>query len=562
MNTALSVSCLLAGRLLRALLVLLTATVSINAYAAGTGAPEEADALHQALAKHLACFPISLIGYQEQKPMLATREFCLATIYLELGARPLWVSLDGPGDKARTIVEFITRAGDEGLDPVAYQLPEIMALWESRQPDDLAQLDTLISYNAVKYIHDMSFGQLIFYSAAPELFTEAGNVEFNPVAAVEACLEADDLAAYLHALAPRHRWYRDLKLALARLRAEPEQTGWTVIDNGPLIRPGDTDPRVPAIRQNLGSQEQMSGQDEPSRIYDEGLVAAITAFQGRHGLKADGIVGPNTLAALNLSKADKINIVTANMARWRWQDHDLGETFVMVNIADFSLVGVEKDKQVLALPVIVGRLQHQTPVFSDTIKYLDFNPYWNIPPSIARDKKLPALRENPNFLVEEHIRLFSSWQEDAVELDSTAIDWNAVTRGQMAGYKLRQEPGPWNALGQVKFIFPNHHSVYLHDTPARELFDQSSRSFSSGCIRVGSPLSLALFALKLEDASWTMEKIEAIVDSGERRVVRLSTPLPVHLTYQTAWLDSNGDIRFNRDVYERDAALLAVLNPQ
>jgi murein L,D-transpeptidase YcbB/YkuD len=250
------------------------------------------------------------------------------------------------------------------------------------------------------------------------------------------------------------------------------------------------------------------------------------------------------------------------MARWRWQAHDLGENYIMVNIAGFSLSAVKNGETILEMPVIVGKSQHQTPVFSDTIRYLDFNPFWNITTSIARNEELPALRKNPKHLVERNIRLFSSWQEDAVELDSTAIEWSTVSRAQMSRYKLRQDPGPWNALGRVKFVFPNHHSVYLHDTPTRELFDRSFRSFSHGCIRVSRPLALALFALELEDPLWSSKKIDTIVASGERKVIALSNPLPIHITYQTVWLDNQGIIRFNSDLYNRDARLLEVLLSQ
>ncbi|MBE0582652.1 MAG: L,D-transpeptidase family protein [Desulfofustis sp.] len=181
-------------------------------------------------------------------------------------------------------------------------------------------------------------------------------------------------------------------------------------------------------------------------------------------------------------------------------------------------------------------------------------------PSIARNEDLPALQKNPRHLVERNIRLFSSWQTDAHELDSTAIDWQSVSRSQMSRYLLRQDPGPWNALGQVKFVFPNHHSVYLHDTPARDLFQQNSRSFSHGCIRVSQPLLLALFCLQLSDTSWTLEAIEEIVASGRRKVISLRQRLPIHLTYQTAWVDKDGVIRFNADIYQRDAKLLQVID--
>jgi murein L,D-transpeptidase YcbB/YkuD len=258
---------------------------------------------------------------------------------------------------------------------------------------------------------------------------------------------------------------------------------------------------------------------------------------------------------MNISAADKVDSIRLNLARWRWQDHILGEHYVLVNIAAFNVKAFHGENIVLDMPVIVGKEQHQTPVFSSTIKYLDFNPFWNIPTSIAQEEELPKLRKNRNYLVDRHVRLFSSWQSDAVELDSTAIDWHNVTKGRMAGFKLRQEPGPWNALGKIKFSFPNRYSVYMHGTPAQNLFSRTQRDFSHGCIRISDPLALAVFILGTQSDDWSREKIEEIYQQDLRKVVRLSSPLAVYLTYQTTWVDKSGTVHFNRDIYLRDAAL-------
>ncbi len=521
---------------------------------------DDAGTLQQAMTAYLLkCYPVELIEFQKQEPLLESKEFCLATIYHETGAQPIWVTPDGPGQKAQEILAFLRKADAEGLDPEDYETSIIAELWSSAEPVDLARLDTLLTYNLVKYIHDMSYGQLRFYTSEPDLFAEAGNTRFDPVRAVETARSADDLGTYLNSLAPSHRYYTGLKRALAQIKSQPRSPEREVIAAGPLIKQGGSDRRLPLIRQRLAEERGLLTEPEDTSFYDDELVDAVSLFQRRHGLKMDAIIGPQTLAALNMSTEGKINIIRANMARWRWQAHELGENYVLVNIAGFSLTAVRNNEPIAEMPVIVGKMQHQTPVFSDSIKYLDFNPFWNITPGIARNEELPALRENPNHLVERNIRLFSSWQEDAVELDSTVIDWGNVSRAQMSRYKLRQDPGPWNALGRVKFVFPNRHAVYLHDTPARDLFDHSFRSFSHGCIRVSRPLALALFALQLSDPLWTSEKIEAIVNSGERKVIGLAAPLPVHITYQTVWLDNQGIIHFNNDLYNRDARLLEVL---
>jgi murein L,D-transpeptidase YcbB/YkuD len=275
----------------------------------------------------------------------------------------------------------------------------------------------------------------------------------------------------------------------------------------------------------------------------------------RHGLEVDGIIGKNTIAALNITATEKVDSIRLNLARWRWQDHDLGRQYLLVNIAGFNLKAFQDEKLVFDMPVIVGEQQHQTPVFSDRIKYLDFNPFWNIPTSIAKNEELPALRKNSDHLVKRRVRLFSSWQADAIELDSTAIDWHTVTSSRIAGFKLRQDPGPGNALGKIKFVFPNRYSVYMHDTPGHNLFKRTQRHFSHGCIRISDALALAIFALEAQPDGWSREKIEEIYNQEMRKVVRLSSPIAVHITYQTAWVDSSGIIHFNRDIYLRDAKL-------
>ena len=522
-------------------------------------AGEENNGILKAMTEHLACYPVELLDFKRQKPLIATKDICLSTIYHEKGGRPFWVTSSGPSKRAGVILDHLLNSFGDGLDPEDYETTTLQNLWDSREPKDLARLDTLLTYNLVKYIHDLSYGQLKFHSSDPKLFAEAGNVTFNPVASVETALAADDIGRYLDELPPQHHYYQSLRQALSHYRELSKQTGWTTVPAGPLIRPGTSDDRLAAIQLRL----TMLGEIEPSleipQSYHAGLVDSIIAFQKKRGLKPDGIIGTNTIAALNKPIKDLITVIQINLARWRWHAHDLGRNYIMVNIANFTLKAVRNDQVQLDMPVIVGKLQHQTPVFSDTIRYLDVNPFWNVPSSIAMNEELPELRKNPQHLVERHIRLFSSWSADAVEIDSTSVDWQTVSRSQMARYKLRQDPGRWNALGSVKFVFPNHYSVYLHDTPAQDLFSQTSRSFSHGCIRVSKPLDLALFSLEGNGADWSLEKIMQIAALGDRKILRISPPLPVHVTYQTVWVDNERNIYFNSDIYGRDAKLIKVL---
>ena len=520
------------------------------------------DPLASAMAEYLECYPLELLSFKDQKTTITSRNLCLAVIYHKKGLSPLWVKAQGPGHRATIILDTLKKAGEEGLDPDDYGVPQMDLLWHSLEPSSLARLDTLITFNLIKYIHDVSRGQIKLRYIEPILFAEAGDVDLDPLAMVNKVLSVTDLSSYLASLPPDHRHYRDLKKALNVYRDLYQQGGWEKIPAGKTIRPGDSDHRMPALLKRLAitGDVQLPVEDN-TMVYGEDLIPCVKQFQIRHGLSPDGVVGPATLGALNIPVHSAVRKIMINMDRWRWQEHFLGDKYILVNIAGFNLSGFESGQLKIHFPVIVGKLQHQTPVFSDRVMYIDFNPYWNITPSIARNEELPGLRKDPLHLVKRHIRLFSSWKSDAVELDSTTMDWHNITRAQMAGFKLRQDPGPWNALGTVKFIFPNKYDVYMHDTPTQNLFSRSTRNFSHGCIRVSDPPGLALFILSGNNSGWTLEKIKAILDSGKRTVIRPEESVPVHITYQTAWVDKDGLICFSRDIYDRDRKLARALFP-
>ena len=517
---------------------------------------EQQEALQKAMEDRISLYPLDLLnGNKKQKPLILMKERCLAIIYHENGARPFWVAGDGPGENAREILKRLENSYQEGLNPEDYKTDLLVSLWSSRKPDELAHLDTQLTFSLVKYIHDISHGRMELREKDPVLFAEAGDDYFDPLLAVAMARSAEDIGFFLDNLVPRHDTYRKLRDALAYYRTLVKEDNWPLIGDGQLIRPGMQDSRIAEIRRRLSLTENNIERVEAEDVYDEHLVAALKIFQEKHGLEPDGIIGARTRTALNRSPAELIKLLKGNMIRWHIQDHQLGDTFIMVNIAGFYLKAVRELKTELEMPVIIGKFQHQTPVFSDKIRYIEFNPYWNITPSIAGNEELPALKKNNRHLVDRHVRLFSSWLEDAEELDSTKIDWKMISRNKMAQFKLRQDPGPGNALGRVKFVFPNHHSVYLHDTPTHELFKQASRSFSHGCIRVSRPLDLAEFLLNGQ-GGWDKLMIDRTVAEGKRKIVTLHYPIPVHITYQTAWVDLEGLIHFNEDIYGRDIKLL------
>jgi murein L,D-transpeptidase YcbB/YkuD len=317
-----------------------------------------------------------------------------------------------------------------------------------------------------------------------------------------------------------------------------------------------TDPRVPAIRARLSITDGASSAVAATEaaLYDNALVEAVKRFQARQGLDADGVIGSTTIVAMNVPIRERINSIILAMERLRWMPENLGQQYLIVNIAGFELRRINAGKVEERMAVVVGKPYHRTPVFSDRIRFLEFNPYWNVPPDIAVNEELPVLRRNPAGLSAQG---FEVVRGDQVT-DPSSVDWSSIGPGHFP-YQLRQRPGPNNALGRVKFMFPNPHNVYLHDSPAQSLFGRSVRAFSHGCIRLSRPLDLAEQVLRVGGVQgWTKDRINNVVASAKTTVVNLREPLPVHITYLTAWAD-DGAANFRQDIYGHDAKLLAAL---
>jgi len=486
----------------------------------------------------------------------------LVELYAQRDMRPLWIDENGPGARASSIASTIIASFDEGLDPDAYHAETISRLWNSDDSSELALLDVLLTDGLSSYAADMAQGRTEPCLLDPQLFASARQTgDNNPLARVLEAYHADDLDQYLDSLKPSHSAYGLLRDALSEYRKIAAQGGWPAIPDGPSIRRGMQDPRLPKIRLRLTITGDYGGTDLHSPLYDAELADAVKLFQKRHNLEIDGIIGRNTLAAMNVPVEKRISQILINMERWRWQPHRLDDRRVYVNIAGFYLHAMNKEKVELAMPVIVGEVYHKTPVFSDRIRYIEFNPYWNIPDSIARNEILPELIKNPAYLEENNIRIFEGWSENAPELDGSIFNWRDIGR-HINRYRFRQDPGPDNSLGRMKFVFPNRYSVFLHDTPRRDLFKHDDRAFSHGCIRVSEPLDFAGYLLAQDDDSWDTERINKILDEKKRTVVVLKNPMPIHILYRTAIVDpETGIISFFKDVYGRDELLLQALYP-
>lgn len=323
----------------------------------------------------------------------------------------------------------------------------------------------------------------------------------------------------------------------------------------PAIKKGQLDSRIPEIRRRLafwGDAQTDADAAKESTKYDESLFIAMQKFQARHGLDKDGVIGKETLSALNVSVSQRLKDLAVNMERWRWLE-DMGQRFAVVNIANFDLRIYQDNEVVFQKPVIVGRNYRKTPVFSDRIRYLVLNPTWTVPQKLALEDKLPEIKKDPDYLNRLGFTLYQSGTSNII--DPATVDWTNYTK--QFPFRMVQSPGPMNALGQVKFMFPNQYDVYLHDTPSRELFSQTQRAFSSGCIRVSDPIELAEFLLK--DQGWTRHRIDEVLASRVTETVHLKTPMPIHLEYWTAWVEREGTLNFRNDIYERNAALWKAL---
>ncbi|NIA68228.1 L,D-transpeptidase family protein [Pelagibius litoralis] len=485
----------------------------------------------------------------------------LERFYQERDLQPLWVLETGAGLRARQLADLLVAADLDALDPRDYGAEQVVGLLDSTAPAQLAELEVRLTQGLVRFVADLGQGRTTPHIADPELFVFRQEVRKEDVLAAAAA--AEDLAVFAGGYRPQTPRYDRQKVALAEYRALATQGGWAPLPEGPTLKPGMTDPRIGLLRErlrlwgDLKPDQDLSETGGDADFYDDNLVVAVKWMQYRHGLAQDGAVGKKTLAAFNVPIETRIEQMTLNLERRRWMPDDLGKRHAFVNLADQLLKLVDGEKTLLDMPVVVGKPYHSTPVFSHRMTYLVINPFWNVPPSIARKELLPKIKQNASYLAENNFTLFSDWSSGAQVVDPVAVDWAVVNRNNFP-YKLRQGSGDGNALGRVKFMFPNRFNIYLHDTPAKSLFGKAERTFSHGCIRVQDPPLLAEAVLAGTEG-WPLDRVNRTIDSGERRIVTLKEPLPVHIAYLTSWVNKDGSVHFRKDVYGRDAKLAEAL---
>jgi murein L,D-transpeptidase YcbB/YkuD len=459
--------------------------------------------------------------------------------------------------KIRDVMGGIEAMRAHGLDPEDYHRGALTALVDAAgplSPQARADLELVLMDAFLRMASHRAYGKISPATLDPNWNFRRPLVTSDPLRELEAAVGSDSPTGHLDALLPEADLYRDLKAALARYRAIAAAGGWPRIEPGPALKLGMTDPRVRRLRTRLRATGDLTGSDpQHAEHFDADLMDAVERFQRRHGLAEDGVVGPATLAAMNVPVTRRIDQLRVNLERARWVQRDLPADFVLVDIAGFRAYLVRGGKVTWTARVQVGKTYRETPVFRDAIEYVVFNPTWTVPPGILRKDIVPQAREDPDIIRQKGLKVLT---REGTEVDPDSVDWSAADGFP---YVLRQDPGPDNALGRVKLMFPNEHLVYLHDTPSKDLFEREQRTASSGCIRVERPLELVELVLSGTEG-WDRAQIDQVIDSQRTTRVDLAEPLPVLILYWTAQVLDDGRVSFRRDVYARDEPILAALD--
>lgn len=497
--------------------------------------------------------------------LLAARRF-----YRERGFRLGWFKNHQLLPQAQTLQNIIAKAKDEGLEPKDYQvsgLNQLLADLEKARADSVRRnalerkIDVALTGTYLNWASDYYRG----VANPRDTKSTSWQVKPNKIKLHKALLTflGERKSRYnYYEFAPLHPEYQQLKKALATYRAQERAGGWPALPTNLKLLPGQSSPAVGVLRQRL--LDSAGGNTPPAAgaagaapralAYDGELVNAVRLFQQDAGLKPDGVVGGETLKELNVPIGARIDQLILNMERWRWLPKRFEPSYLLVNIPEYTLHVIENSKEAFSMPVIVGKVLHETPIFSDRMEYVVLSPYWNVPFSIIENELRDKLVADPKGTLDRlDMEVVKGSGRKAQLVDPASIDWANVTETSFK-YTLRRRPGPKNDLGDVKFIFPNANDIYLHDTPHGELFSQSARSFSHGCVRVKEPIKLATYLLR-NKPGWDQQTILDTISVRHEKYVSLKEKLPVYLVYFTAWADADGHPHFRDDIYGHDKSL-------
>lgn len=452
--------------------------------------------------------------------------------YRDRGFAPLWVDRGAPSGRALAAIAYLRSVDADGLEPADYPAPD----FKSGDAGALAEAELRYTGTLLTYVRHAQTGRMHFSRLSADVFYQPEMPD--PADLLGKLASNQDLRTVLDGYQPQHPQYKALKAKLAQARKQTEEVEQVVrVPEGPTLKPGMKDPRVVALRKRLKAPGNVD-----DTTYDNDLADAVKDYQAGAGLHADGFVGAATLRHLNggaQRRERTADIIVANMERWRWVPRDLGKAHVVLNIPDFTLRVFKDGATIWKTKVVVGKPSTPTPMLSETMKFITVNPTWNVPPSIIANEYLPALRQDPTVL--ERMGLKIEQNKDGT-------------------VRIYQPPGDKNALGRIRFNFPNKFLVYQHDTPDKHLFEKDVRAYSHGCMRVQDPLKYGevLLSLTLPKEGYTQEKLRRMFGGSEVNI-NFPTPIPVHITYQTAFVDDGGNLQLRDDLYGRDARMIAVL---
>jgi L,D-transpeptidase YcbB len=483
----------------------------------------------------------------------------LQQFYMNRLYDPAWISQIAPEDNAFDLLDYIRSVDRQGLRPADYHLQAIEDYIERihssipANPYDLMALDVMLTDAFLLLGSHLYYGKSDPAMAGIYQGSQLKDPGLKLDLILEEALTTNTVVNRLNMLAPANRSYRMMERELLFFQ-DLERQPWPAIISEKTIKPGDSSLVIPLIRERL-SKLRYSPSDTVSLTFDEDLVKQVKLFQNDRGLNTDGVIGKETLKCLNFPPSGLADQLKVNMERFRWRPSPAAEKRIVVNIANCRLDLIDGNDTIVSMRAIVGRETRRTPVLNGKLTYIVFNPSWTVPKTILEEDVIPELLKGPEYLTRKNLKLLN---RDGSELAYDDVDWvQDLQRG--FPFMIRQDPGPENALGRVKFMFPNNYDVYIHDTPSKAIFSLSSRAVSSGCVRVENPLDLA--AELLSDApGWSADKIREIVKLNEPRTVFLKKPVEVELVYITAWIDGNGRVQFRNDIYQDDVKVLEALN--
>ncbi|MEJ2465490.1 MAG: L,D-transpeptidase family protein [Candidatus Thiodiazotropha sp.] len=474
-------------------------------------------------------------------------------LYEHLGEPFIWHQGETLNAQGRQLSAWLFSAEAEGLNPADYHVNQLQ---QQSLPDDPLLRELLLTDGYLRLAVDLRLGNQTARFLDP--FGKLQLESFDPVEALIEALAQKRLPEMLAGLSPARVEYSRLRQALVRYQELEKQGGWPRLESDHSLRPGRQDPLIVHLRERLARETGWSNPiAEDQTLFDADLQAEVQRFQTRHGLEADGVVGEETLQALNVPVGRRVEQLRANLERWRWLPRELGTEHLLVNTAGFDITLQSHDRVVFSGRTVNGREERPTPSMVSSITHLVANPQWTVPRRIAVEDMLPRQQADPSYLSSKGIRSYRREAADWQEFDPATIDWALYHRDNFP-FILKQDAGAGNSLGRVKFHMPNRQAIYLHDTPAVGLFTRSHRALSSGCVRVEDADQLASLLITRADP-WEADKFTQAMRTGETLIVPLREPIPVYLTYFTSWVGREGEVQFRPDIYQRDRVLMLAI---